>query len=89
MSKLIPTFLKISFFKLLYFGGVPFSILATIGLVSKYSYKEMALILRKWNHSTESSGKNIIATWECSYTLISIYYNSKDEYLYIEKEIWK
>jgi hypothetical protein len=89
MIRIIPHFLKQAFFKLIYFRGMPFSILATIGFVSRYNYKEMSVILKKWKHSTEFTESNMIAKWECYHTLIYIRYNFKGEFLYIEKEIWK
>lgn len=49
----------------------------------------MAVILRKWKHSTEFTESNIIAKWECFHTIIYIRYNFKGEFLYIQKEIWK
>ena len=89
MRKKLISFLKLAFFKLVYFKGIPFSVLTSIGFVSRYSYKEMAVILRKWKHSTEFTESNIIAKWECSRTVIYIRFNFKGEFLCIEKEIWK
>jgi hypothetical protein len=80
---------KRALFRLLYFRGMPFSILASIGFVSRYTYQEMQIILKKWNHTAEFTETNIIAKWECIHTIIYIRYNFKGEFLYIEKEVWK
>lgn len=89
MSINVSTFLKRALCRLVYFNGVPFSILASIGFVSRYSYKEMAVILRKWKHTKQFTESNMIAKWECFHTIIHIRYNFKGEFLYIEKELWK
>jgi hypothetical protein len=80
---------KRALFRLFYFRGMPFSILATIGFVSRYTYQEMQVILKKWEHTAEFTDTSIIAKWECIHTIIHIRYNFKGEFLYIEKEVWK
>lgn len=67
-----------------------FSVLATIGDLSKYKYGEMSILLFKWHKTVEVNLYYRDVTWQNRSTLLKVRYDlCTDKYIQILVEEWK